>query len=227
MERTCKTSPEGKRSLFKGRGQKTAAESKLERPFPITAVKMHFSWQLPEGVSPVPFLKRGVHTSSYLKRAQEHTKEMRNMRSIHPKRQSYHCMVTQPLGLGETSGQLLKCTPQLWSPAFKDAHQSWQTSSDFFTVPSALLNWLCLCCSQNLWAALSLCFSCCCAVRQHCQSLWIMGYRTKIGEIHLLGWESTEKPFSYQQLSLHCHITFPQWAAELCPFCKAFAISCH
>lgn len=79
MERTCKTSPEGKRSLFKGRGQKTAAESKLERPFPITAVKMHFSWQLPEGVSPVPFLKRGVHTSSYLKRAQEHTKEMRNM----------------------------------------------------------------------------------------------------------------------------------------------------
>lgn len=200
----------------------------MEWPFPIMAVKTHFSRQLPEGVSPVPLLKRGTsHIQLPQKGSGTHKRNEKHVRSIHPKRQKYHCIVTQPSGLAETSGQLLKCAPQLWSPAFNDAHQSWQTCSDFSAVPSALLNWLCLCSWQNLCTTLSLWFSCCCAVRQHCQSLWIMGCRTKIGEIHLLGWEHTEKPFSYQQLSLHCHVIFPQWTAELCSFHKAFAIFCH
>lgn len=78
-ERMCKTYCEGKRSLSKGRGTKATTELKLDWSFKnLTSKKAPFLVTF-YAVSPGTFLKRGVHTLSDLRKAQENANEETNM----------------------------------------------------------------------------------------------------------------------------------------------------
>lgn len=196
----AKTSCEGKRSLSKGKGQKTTRELKLDWSLKISVIKKHlFLIASLHGFSSTHFWREG-YIYSIISEGQSKMQMKRQMceshSTCHPsKRQRYYCLVKSSFCLVETSRQLQNLHPG--------------SEAVYLIMPISLNKWLSLelLCgvfhSNESMSPLHFVLQPSKSPSQLGPALLLhskstspatMEQSTKTGEIHLLEWKNIEKP---------------------------------